>query len=82
MQTKTKKAEEAKKAQAEEKEEEPVQEITIDDFDKIKLKVGTVIASEKMKGSKKLLKNQIKVRKRNETDSFRYFGPIILPKKW
>ena len=47
----TKKAEEAKKAQAEEKEEEPVQEITIDDFDKIKLKVGTVIASEKMKGS-------------------------------
>ena len=57
----TKKAEEAKKAQAEEKEEEPVQEITIDDFDKIKLKVGTVIASEKMKGSKKLLKNQIKI---------------------
>lgn len=57
----TKKAEEAKKAQAAEKEEEPVQEITIDDFDKIKLKVGTVIASEKMKGSKKLLKNQIKI---------------------
>ena len=57
----TKKAEEAKKAQAEEKEEEPVQEITIDDFDKIKLKVGTVIASKKMKGSKKLLKNQIKI---------------------
>ena len=57
----TKKAEEAKKAQAEKKEEEPVQEITIDDFDKIKLKVGTVIASEKMKGSKKLLKNQIKI---------------------
>ena len=56
----TKKAEEAKKAQVEEKEE-PVQEITIDDFDKIKLKVGTVIASEKMKGSKKLLKNQIKI---------------------
>ena len=53
--------EKAKKAQAEEKEEEPVQEITIDDFDKIKLKVGTVIASEKMKGSKKLLKNQIKI---------------------
>ena len=47
--------------EAEEKEEEPVQEITIDDFDKIKLKVGTVIASEKMKGSKKLLKNQIKI---------------------
>ncbi|MPM57474.1 Methionine--tRNA ligase [bioreactor metagenome] len=41
--------------------EETVSEISIDDFDKIKLKVGTVIASEKMKGSKKLLKNQIKI---------------------
>ena len=45
----------------EEQKEEPVPEITIDDFDKIKLKVGTVIASEKMPGSKKLLKNQIKI---------------------
>lgn len=46
---------------AEEASEEAVPEITIDDFAKIKLKVGTVIASEKMEGSKKLLKNQIKI---------------------
>ena len=42
-------------------QENSVPEITIDDFDKIKLKVGTVIASEKMPGSKKLLKNQIRI---------------------
>lgn len=42
-------------------QENSVSEITIDDFDKIKLKVGTVIASEKMPGSKKLLKNQIRI---------------------
>ena len=53
-------ANQEKKAEEEQKEE-PVPEITIDDFDKIKLKVGTVIASEKMPGSKKLLKNQIKI---------------------
>lgn len=39
-------ANQEKKAEEEQKEE-PVPEITIDDFDKIKLKVGTVIASEK-----------------------------------
>lgn len=53
-------ANQEKKA-GEEQKEEPVPEITIDDFNKIKLKVGTVIASEKMPGSKKLLKNQIKI---------------------
>ena len=53
-------ANQEKKAEEEQKDE-PVPEITIDDFDKIKLKVGTVIASEKMSGSKKLLKNQIKI---------------------
>ena len=53
-------ANQEKKAEEEQKDE-PVPEITIDDFDKIKLKVGTVIASEKMPGSKKLLKNQIKI---------------------
>lgn len=53
-------ANQEKKA-GEEQKDEPVPEITIDDFDKIKLKVGTVIASEKMPGSKKLLKNQIKI---------------------
>lgn len=53
-------ANQEKKAEEEQKDE-PFPEITIDDFDKIKLKVGTVIASEKMPGSKKLLKNQIKI---------------------
>jgi methionyl-tRNA synthetase len=33
--------------------------ITIDDFAKMELRVGKVIASEKIKGSKKLLKNMI-----------------------
>lgn len=51
-------------ANQEKRSEEPkeaVPEITIDDFGKVKLKVGTVVASEKMPGSKKLLKNQIKI---------------------
>lgn len=52
---------EKKEEKAEEKPSEEVPEITIDDFDKVVLKVGTVVASEKMKGSKKLLKNQIKI---------------------
>ena len=35
--------------------------ITIDDFDKVKLVTGEVIASEQVKGSKKLLKNTVKI---------------------
>ena len=35
--------------------------ITIDDFMKLKLKVGVVIASEKVEKSKKLLRNQVKI---------------------
>ncbi len=35
--------------------------ISIDDFNKIDLKIGTVIRCEKLKGSKKLLKLQIKI---------------------
>lgn len=35
--------------------------ITIDDFDKLKLRVGLVQACEAVKGSKKLLKSQIKI---------------------
>ncbi|MCD8036184.1 MAG: methionine--tRNA ligase [Clostridiales bacterium] len=46
---------------AEELAKEAVPEISIDDFDKVCLKVGTVVACEKMKGSKKLLKSQIKI---------------------
>ncbi len=50
-----------KEAEKAEGSHEAVPEITIDDFDKIQLKVGTVVASEAVKGSKKLLKNQIKI---------------------
>ena len=35
--------------------------ITIDDFDKIELRTGTVLQCEKVEGSKKLLKSQIKI---------------------
>ena len=35
--------------------------ITIDDFAKVQLKVGKVISSERIKGSKKLLKNMIDI---------------------
>lgn len=49
--------------QKENKQEPPkaLEEITIDDFCKVQLKVGEVIASEKVAKSKKLLKNQVKI---------------------
>ena len=46
---------------AEEETAEAVPQITIDDFAKVQLLTGEVIASEAVKGSKKLLKNTIKV---------------------
>ena len=36
-------------------------EITIDDFDKVQMRVGKVLACEKVQGSKKLLKFQVKI---------------------
>jgi len=55
----------ANKMKDEPKEEEPEVEhketITIDDFDKIELRTGTVLHCEKVEGSKKLLKSQIKI---------------------
>lgn len=42
-------------------EKEKFEEITIDDFCKIQLVTGEVIASEPVKGSKKLLKNTVKL---------------------
>ena len=50
-----------KEAEKEKEEEEKPSEITIDDFDKVHLVTGEVIASEAVKGSKKLLKNTVKV---------------------
>ncbi|MEA4816137.1 MAG: methionine--tRNA ligase [Lachnospiraceae bacterium] len=52
----------AKTAEAE-KEHEDTNDgiITIDDFAKLKLKVGVVLASEKVEKSKKLLRNQVKI---------------------
>ncbi len=52
------KREEAKQAEA---EKEKAEEITIDDFAKVHLVTGEVVASEAVKGSKKLLKNTVKV---------------------
>ncbi len=52
------KKEEAKQA---EEEKEKSEEITIDDFAKVHLVTGEVIASEAVKGSSKLLKNTVKV---------------------
>ena len=55
-------ANKAKKEKAEEKEdEETFGEISIDDFAKVHLVTGEVIASESVKGSNKLLKNTVKV---------------------
>ena len=59
-------ANQTKKEEAKE-EPEAKPEITIDDFDKIQIKVGTVIASERMKGSKKLLKNTVKIGEETRT---------------
>ena len=42
-------------------EKEKAEEITIDDFAKVHLVTGEVIASEAVKGSSKLLKNTVKV---------------------
>lgn len=44
-----------------EEETEKFEEITIDDFCKVQLVTGEVIASEPVKGSKKLLKNTVKL---------------------
>ena len=52
------KREEAKQAEA---EKEKAEEITIDDFAKVHLVTGEVVASEAVKGSNKLLKNTVKV---------------------
>ena len=43
------------------KEEEYPQEITIDDFCKVQLKVGEVLESKEVEGSKKLLRNIVKL---------------------
>ena len=53
-------ANQEKKEEKQEKIEE-ASEITIDDFCKVQLKVGEVIASEKVEKSKKLLRNQVKI---------------------
>ncbi|MBD5134572.1 MAG: methionine--tRNA ligase [Lachnospiraceae bacterium] len=58
-----KKAEELQDNQKEEKypEVEPKEEITIDDFDKIQIRVGEVLKCEPVKKAKKLLVSQIRV---------------------
>lgn len=61
---KEKELEELERSKAEEEEvktAESKQEITIDDFAKLALKTGVVTSCEKVKGSDKLLKSQIKI---------------------
>lgn len=57
------KVEEMKEAQSGPKypEVEPKEEITIDDFDKVQIRVGEVLQCEKVKKAKKLLVSQIRV---------------------
>ena len=50
-----------KAAQPAKKEEEKVAEITIDDFSKVSLKVGQIVASKKHPNAEKLLVSQIKI---------------------
>ena len=49
------------KKKEEKKEPEVPSEISIDDFFKVQLKVGEIIASEKVEKSDKLLRNQVKI---------------------
>lgn len=51
----------AKEIVKEEKQEEKIDEITIDDFAKVSLKVGQIIKSEKHPNAEKLLVSQIKI---------------------
>lgn len=51
----------AAQAQKDEADEVNYSEITIDDFAKVHLVTGEVVASEHVKGSKKLLKNTVKI---------------------
>lgn len=51
----------ANQGKKEEKEEKEEKEISIDDFFKVQLKVGEIIASEKVKKSDKLLRNEVKI---------------------
>ncbi len=52
---------EKQKEENNEDDSDEIKEITIDDFAKVHLVTGEVIASESVKGSKKLLKNTVKV---------------------
>ena len=55
------KKEAEKNAKKEEKEEDKAEEITIDDFCKVQMKVGEVIECKPVDGAKKLLVSQIKI---------------------
>ncbi|HCT63954.1 MAG TPA: methionine--tRNA ligase [Lachnospiraceae bacterium] len=62
-----------------EEEKEVFEEITIDDFCKVQLVTGEVIASEPVKGSKKLLKNTVKLDDETRTilsGIAKYYTPV------
>lgn len=58
---KKEKAEKKEEKKGEKKEAQPLPEITIDDFAKVEIKVGEVIACEKVKKSDKLLHETVKI---------------------
>ncbi len=58
---KAKEKAEKKSAPAEKKESEPLPQISFDDFMKVEIKVGEVIACEKVKKSEKLLHETVKI---------------------
>ncbi len=56
-----------KEVKTEQTKTDEIQEITIEDFDRIKLEVGTIIASEKVEKADKLLKNTVRINGVNRT---------------
>lgn len=53
-------------------EVEPKEEITIDDFDKVQIRVGEVLKCEPVPKAKKLLVSQIRIGNEDTTDCIRY----------
>ena len=69
---------EKKEEKAEAKEEKPAEYITIDDFCKVQMKIGKILACEKVEESSKLLKSTVKIGEETRTilsGIAKYFTP-------
>jgi len=74
----TNKEEKKEEKKVEEKAEGKDEYISIEDFDKVKIKVGKVLNSEKVEGSDKLLKNTVKIGDETRTivsGIAKFYGP-------